>query len=79
MFELEVSAAFLALIPLTVGLVSVAKSYINPHYGALWALGIGLALSIIVTDVSWGETIISGLVVGLSAMGGYSGAKSMVQ
>lgn len=79
MFELEVSAAFLALIPLTVGLVSVAKNYINEHYAPLWALGIGIVLAIVVTDVSWGETLIAGLVVGLSAMGSYSGVKSMVK
>ena len=75
--EFYVSPMFLAFVPLVVALVAVVKNYIDNYWTPLVSLGIGLLVAIIALDVPWGETIISGLAIGLMSSGLWSSSKSL--
>jgi uncharacterized membrane protein len=66
------------LIPVVIGLVAVAKvSGVSDRWAALSAVVLGLILAFILgIGGSWGSIILSGIVVGLSACGLYSGVKA---
>lgn len=72
-----VSPTVLSLIPIVIGLVQVSKIYINNRYAPLLAIVLGIVGSfLVVIDMTIGETLISGIIVGLSASGFYSGTKA---
>jgi hypothetical protein len=76
---MDVSASFLVLVPIVLGLVQVAKS---AGLSSKWAPILSLALGIIGAGViGWGissEIIIQGIIAGLSAAGLWSGTKATV-
>ncbi len=79
---LVLSARGLALVPVTVALVSVAKYYLGekwgPYFSPLLSLGFGGILVAIVGGVTVLDSqILGGLIVGLTASGLYSGVKTL--
>lgn len=73
---IEISPSILALVPLVIGLTSIAKLYVDNRYAPLISLGFGVALAFLVPAATLAITILSGLVIGLTASGLYSGAKA---
>lgn len=72
----SISPATLALVPLVVGLVQIAKGAGLPvQYTPVLSLVAGVVLSILIPQTLQ-EVVINGLVVGLSASGLYSGVKA---
>ena len=69
-----------ALIPATMGLVDVAKRAGLPSkYAPILSLGIGIALGIATSLGNLQKGIITGIAIGLSASGLYSGTKALTQ
>lgn len=72
-----VSPAILVLVPIIVGLVALAKLYISSRFAPLIALALGIIGAFLINGTSGvGVTVISGIVIGLSASGLYSGTKA---
>lgn len=69
----------LALVPIVLGLVSVAKMYLDSKWAPLLSLVFGIAGAFLFPSLTLGETIVGGIVVGLSASGLYSGAKKSTE
>lgn len=85
---MDISTAFisvqqLGLIPVVIGLVSLAKSVEvagkNNRWAPLMALCLGVAGAFIIPSVTVQFTILAGIIIGLAAAGFYSGAKATVQ
>lgn len=78
MFEL--SAMHLALIPLIVAMVQLIKTSLGleSRYAPFIALAFGVAIAFLTGTGSVGENIIIGLVLGLTASGGYSQYKAQL-
>jgi len=74
MVEIAILAA------LCVGLTEVVKRtrYINEQYMPVIALVLGLILSTLL-DISTKEMVVQGLIIGLSAVGMYSGGRSVLK
>jgi hypothetical protein len=72
-------ALAMTLIPIVMALVSLVKIYIDSKWSPLFALAFGISGAILIPDISLSETIIDGLVIGLTASGLYSGVRSVVQ
>ena len=69
-----------ALIPATMGLVDVAKRAGLPSkYAPILSLGIGIALGIATSLDNLQKGIITGIAIGLSASGLYSGTKALTK
>lgn len=69
-----------ALIPATMGLVDVAKRAGLPSkYAPILSLGIGVALGIATSLDNLQKGIITGIAIGLSASGLYSGTKALTK
>jgi hypothetical protein len=74
-----VNASFLALIPVVVGLVHVVRKVgLSTKYAPVVSLAFGVVCAYLVGG-SATTVIISGIVVGLSASGLYSGTKTTVE
>jgi len=73
---MEISPAVLALVPVVIGLTALAKTYIEGRWAPLVALVLGFAGAFLVSSEPAAATAISGIVVGLTASGLYSGAKA---
>ncbi len=74
----QLSPVGLALVPIVIALVAVAKIYINSYWAPLMSLAFGAALSYWVGGVTvYDSTLLGGLVVGVMAAGVYSGAMKM--
>ena len=73
---MDISLIDLALVPVVVGLVQVAKKAgLASKYAPVAAVALGIAgVWVIQQDVEW----ISGIVIGLSASGLWSGSKAVV-
>lgn len=74
---IQVSPAIIALIPVVIGLTALAKLYIDSKWAPLTALALGVAGAFLFPAVTVPVTILSGIIVGLSASGLYSGAKAL--
>lgn len=78
-----VLGTFLVLTPVVVGLVAVVKPFLNDRLVPLASIALGIALawvgSTIIGGLGWAPIVLGGLVLGLSACGLYSGAKTTVQ
>lgn len=69
-----------ALIPATMGLVDVAKRAGLPSkYAPILSLGVGIALGIATSLDNLQKGIITGIAIGLSASGLYSGTKALTK
>lgn len=69
-----------ALIPATMGLVDVAKRAGLPSkYAPILSLGIGVALGVATSLDNLQKGIITGIAIGLSASGLYSGTKALTK
>jgi Na+/phosphate symporter len=66
-----------AIVPVTIGLVQVVKSFFADRYVPLLAIVIGIALTAL-TMQSWQATVAQGIIAGLAASGLYSGARATV-
>lgn len=70
----------LVLIPILVGLVEVIKQAgINERYIPIISIALGLIIGIIFTGLDIKEGIITGLQLGLAAIGLYSGTKNVAR
>lgn len=79
MFNIEISPMIAVLIPIVVGLTSVAKNYISIRWIPLTSIILGILGSFLLPAATVQITILSGIIVGLSACGLYSGTKTTVQ
>lgn len=74
-----VSASFLALIPVVIGLTQVVKKVgLSNRYAPLASLVFGLLGAFLLGGEAT-EVILAGVIVGLSASGLYAGTKAMVR
>lgn len=76
---IEFSPAILSLVPLVIGLTALAKLYVPSRWAPVIAIGLGLAGAFLFPAATMGLTIVSGIVVGLTASGLYSGVKSIIK
>lgn len=76
--DFTLSSSALALVPVVMALTSLSKMYIDSKWAPLVSLGIGIIGAFLVPSVAWQGTVLTGIVMGLTASGVYSGAKSMV-
>lgn len=75
----ELSGVALTLVPVVVALTSIIKAFIlDSRFYPVISIGLGMALSILVLPSSIAVSVVSGLIIGLTASGAYSGVKSMV-
>lgn len=69
----------IALVPLIVGIVEVTKQVGLPtRFAPLLALLLGLGSGFVMHTTSISETLVTGVMVGLSASGLYSAGKTMM-
>lgn len=74
---LQLSPAIVALVPVVMGITTVLKNFIDSRYSPIVALALGVAGSFLFPGATLAATIVSGIVVGLTASGVYSGVKSV--
>lgn len=73
----ELNALSLGLVPVVLGVVQIIKGLgINPKWSPVVAIVLGILLGFLVTT-GWQSIILSGIVIGLSASGLWSSAKSL--
>lgn len=75
---IEISPAIVALVPIIIGLTSVAKLYLDSKWAPLIALALGIGGAFFIPASTVAITILSGIVVGLTASGLYAGTKAVV-
>lgn len=74
----EFSPIILALVPVVIGLTSLAKMYMPSKYAPIVSLALGVAGAFLFPASTIAVTILSGVVVGLTASGLYSGTKATI-
>lgn len=76
---MDVTYLGIALVPLIVGLVEVVKRAVGlpASLAPLVAVAIGLALAYLVGEGSVAERVVTGLALGLSAVGLYSSSRNL--
>ena len=68
------------LIPLIIGLISLIKKTTLPkRYIPIFSIFIGILFSFIFSSGNWQKDILVGVYLGLSAMGLYSGSKTILK
>lgn len=76
---MEITGTFVALIPIVIALVGVAKGVgLSTQYAPIFAIILGILGAVGLSGLSF-PVALSGIVVGLSAMGLYSGTKTTVK
>lgn len=76
---IELSARGLVLVPVVMALVSLVKMYVDSYWSPLFAVGFGVAGSVLVGGVLFlGSPWLGGIVVGLMAAGLYAGSAKMI-
>jgi hypothetical protein len=76
---MEISTQFLVLVPVVLGVVQVAKiSGLDSRYSPALSLVLGVLGTYLVGHLGASQDIIQGLVVGLTASGLFSGAKTTI-
>jgi hypothetical protein len=75
-----VSASAVAIIPIIIALVQVVKmaNWVNDKFAPIIAIVIGVIITMLAdhNTADWSNSLLSGVVYGLSASGLYSGVKS---
>lgn len=73
------TVAQVALVAVTVGLVEVIKrtNIVADRFIPLVSIVVGIALAFVYPGISIAVTVLSGIVIGLSASGLYSGTKTV--
>lgn len=66
------------MLALTIGLTAIAKKYINTKWIPLVSLAIGIITVAAAKGTFSVETLVLGLMVGLTASGSYSQAKTLI-
>lgn len=75
----EFSPLLIAIVPVVVGLVTVAKNTgLKSRYAAPASIVAGIAL-VALTGVAWQVFVVQGIIAGLAASGLYSGGKSVLK
>lgn len=74
---MENSSAVVILVPIVIALTSLVKLYLDSKFAPLVSLGLGIVISFIFPAATLGLTILSGIVIGLTASGLYSGTKAL--
>lgn len=74
---LTLSPYIAVLVPIVMALVSLVKLYSDSRWSPLFALAFGIAGSFLFPAATIATTIFSGLIIGLTASGLYSGAKTI--
>jgi hypothetical protein len=74
------SVSGVALIPVTIGIVEAIKrtNMVSDRYTALVSIAVGIGASFVFPGVSIAITVLSGVIIGLSASGLYTGTKSTI-
>jgi hypothetical protein len=75
----SISPISLALVPVVLGLVSLAKIYISSKWAPLLSLVLGIGAAFFIPSSTIALTILQGILIGLSASGLYSGARSTLE
>jgi len=77
----QFSPAILAVVPLVMGFTQFIKTsnYVKPRFVPIICLILSVGGAFLVTDVSWQQTLIQGISVGLLSIGVFSSARSTVQ
>ncbi len=73
----ELSPKALMLVPIVMAMVSFMKLYVDSKWAPLFSLAFGILMSLLIPALTFGLTIVQGIVVGLMACGLYSGAKAV--
>jgi len=74
----SISPISLALIPVVLGLVSLAKIYLDSKWAPLLSLALGIGAAFLVPSSTIALTVLQGILIGLSASGLYSGVKATI-
>lgn len=75
----QLSGVALTLVPVVVALTSIIKAFItDTRYSPIISLVLGIAGALALLPGAVGVAIVTGIVIGLTASGLYSGAKSVV-
>jgi len=74
---IELSPVVYFLVPVVIGLTELTKPFLDSKYSPLASLVFGLAGAVLFPAPTLGVTIISGIVIGLTASGLYSGVKAV--
>lgn len=74
---MDIQISLSILIPVVLGIVQAVKmAGLNERYAPLLALALGVSGVFLVTHVVAGQNVVSGLIIGLSAVGLWSGVKN---
>lgn len=73
------TAANLALVPVVIGVTQVFKGFVAERFAPIVSLVLGVAASFVFPAVTVAQTVLAGIVVGLSASGLYSGTKTVTK
>ena len=77
--ETLISSSVLLLLPVVLALTQFAKLYIPNKYAPIAALAFGIAGACLFPAASIALTIVSGIILGLTACGLYSGVKAVAE
>lgn len=76
--DIALSPVTAVLVPIVIGLVAIVKGYTGSYWAPLSAIVLGVGGSFLIPQVSVTSTILVGIIVGLTAVGLYSGSSTMV-
>ena len=77
---MDINVYDVALVPITLGVTEVVKGIGLPsRYAPLVSLGVGIVLGVATTPENRLKGILTGMAVGLSASGLYSGTKALTK
>ncbi len=77
----SLSSYSIALVPVVMGLTSIVKNFLTSgdgRFAPVVAIVFGILGAFLIPDLSIQETIMQGVLIGLTAAGVYSGVKSVV-
>ncbi len=75
----QLSPVALAMVPLVMACVSLLKMYTGSYWSPLISVALGVAGAFLLPGLSATAAIVSGLMIGLTAAGLYSGGSKMIQ
>lgn len=76
---IELSGVALTLVPVVVALTSIIKAWVtDTRFAPVVSIILGIAGALLLIPGTLGTSIVTGIVIGITASGVYSGAKSIV-